>query len=136
MHRSGTSLVSSLLQRSGIHIGDKLIAANSVNPRGYFEDVDFYEYHEHLLHGRGHTYLHVDPNFNFEPTESEISRAQELIAARAHRPVWGWKDPRTCLFLSFWKQRLPDCRIRDARQGPHVHDPSCCASCAFAMRQW
>ena len=74
MHRSGTSLVSSLLQRAGIHIGEKLIAANSANPRGYFEDVDFYEFHENLLHERKQTYLHVNSNCTFEPTESEISR--------------------------------------------------------------
>ena len=111
MHRSGTSLVSSLLQRSGIHIGEKLIAANSANPRGYFEDVDFYEFHENLLHESKQTYLHVNGNCTFEPTESKISRAHELIAERAHRPLWGWKDPRTCLFLSFWKQLLPNARV-------------------------
>ena len=35
MHRSGTSLVSSLIQRAGIHIGDKLLAGNAANPRGF-----------------------------------------------------------------------------------------------------
>ncbi len=111
MHRSGTSLVSSLLQRTGINIGEKLIAANSANPRGYFEDVDFYEFHEHLLHQRGQTYLHVDSNFTFEPTGPEVSRARQLLVERSHRPLWGWKDPRTSLFLAFWKQLLPDGRF-------------------------
>jgi len=111
MHRSGTSLVSSLLQRSGIHIGEKLLAANIANPRGYFEDVDFYEFQEKLLHARDQTYLHVDFDFAFEPTEAETRHAQELIAARAHRPVWGWKDPRTSLLLPFWHQQLPEARF-------------------------
>jgi O-antigen biosynthesis protein len=111
MHRSGTSLVSSLLQRGGINIGEQLLAANSANPRGYFEDVGFYEFHEHLLHERGQTYLHVDPSFAFEPTEPEISRAQGLIAERAQQPLWGWKDPRTSLFLDFWNQLLPEGRF-------------------------
>src|SRR6187402_1642015 len=111
MHRSGTSLVSSLLQRSGVHIGDRLITANSANPRGYFEDVDFYEFHEHLLHQRGQTYLHVDESFTFQPTNQEMERAKKLVAERSHHTVWGWKDPRTCLFLDFWHQLLPDGRF-------------------------
>jgi hypothetical protein len=107
MHRSGTSLVSSLLQRAGIHIGEKLLAANSANPRGYFEDVGFYEFHELLLHQRKQTYLYVDGNFTFEPTDAERERACQLIAERSHRSRWGWKDPRTALFLDFWEKLLP-----------------------------
>ena len=57
-------------------MGDELIEANSANPRGYFEDVDFYEFHEQLLHDRGLTYLYVDPEFSFEPTDAEVSRAR------------------------------------------------------------
>ncbi len=111
MHRSGTSLVSSLIQQAGIHIGEKLLTANSANPRGYFEDIDFYEFHEHVLHQRGQTYLHVDSNFTFEPTAPETDRARELLAERSHRLLWGWKDPRTALFLNFWDQLLPDGRF-------------------------
>src|SRR5436309_786365 len=111
MHRSGTSLVSSLLQRAGIHIGEKLLAGNAANPRGYFEDVDFFEFQDELLHQRGQTYLHVDGNFRFEPTAAETERASHLIVERSHRPLWGWKDPRTALFLDFWNQLLPDCRF-------------------------
>ena len=111
MHRSGTSLVSSLIQRAGIHIGEKLITANSANPRGYFEDIDFYEFHEHALHERGQTYLHVGTDFTFEPTALETESAVRLIADRAGHPVWGWKDPRTSLFLPFWDELLPDAQF-------------------------
>ena len=111
MHRSGTSLVSSLMQGAGVHVGDNLLAANSANPRGYFEDVDFYEFHEGLLHQRGKTYLHVDDSFTFEPTDSEIAAATKLIGERSHHSVWGWKDPRTSLFLNFWDRLLPDGRF-------------------------
>ena len=34
-------------------------------------------------------------------------RARTLVSARASRPFWGWKDPRTCLFLEFWDRLLP-----------------------------
>ena len=111
MHRSGTSLLSSLLQRSGVNVGERLIAANSANPRGYFEDVDFYEFHEGLLHQRGQTYLHVNDNFTFQPTDSETAGANKLIAERSHLQMWGWKDPRTSLFLDFWRGLLPHGRF-------------------------
>jgi hypothetical protein len=111
MHRSGTSLVSSLLQHAGVHVGERLIAANAANPCGYFEDVDFYEFHEELLHSRGQTYLYLASDFSFEPTLIESARAAELVKDRAGRSVWGWKDPRTSLFLPFWDQHLSDARF-------------------------
>ena len=37
MHRSGTSLLSSLVQSLGINIGDRLVCADMHNPAGYFE---------------------------------------------------------------------------------------------------
>ena len=111
MHRSGTSMVSNLFQAGGVHIGDKLLAPNEANPRGYFEDVDFLEFHEQLLNNRQQHYLYVDRNFHFESTAAEKGRARKLIEHRAHRHIWGWKDPRTSLFLDFWNELLPEARF-------------------------
>jgi hypothetical protein len=111
MHRSGTSLVASLLQSAGIHVGDSLMSGNAANPRGFFEDLDFYEFQEHLLHDRGQTYLHIKDDFTFEPTPAETDRARQLLDDRSQRSLWGWKDPRTSLFLPFWQQLLPDARF-------------------------
>lgn len=37
--------------------------------------------------------------------------ARELLAVRVRSGVaWGWKEPRTTLFLDFWQERLPDAR--------------------------
>jgi len=110
MHRSGTSLVSNLLQSAGVHVGDNLIAANVANPRGYFEDVDFYEFHERMLHRRGETYLYATGNSGLETTAAELQQARDLIAARTNHRIWGWKDPRTALFLDFWSELLPQAR--------------------------
>ncbi len=111
MHRSGTSLVSSLVKAAGIHVGDKLLAANSANPRGFFEDIDFVEFHEDLLNGRGQHYLYVENDFVFEPTKAEKKRACQLVSERSNKPLWGWKDPRTALFLDFWAEQLPEARF-------------------------
>ena len=38
----------------------------------------------------------------------EADAARSLIAERCKRGIWGFKDPRTCLFLDEW-ERLLDC---------------------------
>lgn len=106
MHRSATSLVASLFQRAGVQIGARLLEANSQNPRGFFEDVEFYNFHENVLHARGKPIL-VDRSWEYAPSAEEDAQADALIAARAQSALWGWKDPRTSLVLGFWRDKLP-----------------------------
>ncbi len=107
MHRSGTSLVAGLLQQAGVDIGRELLPANRGNPYGYLEDTEFLDFQEQLLRARGLDMFVTQP-FDFVPTAAEIEWAKSLITARANRPIWGWKDPRTSLFLEFWGQLLPE----------------------------
>ena len=110
MHRSGTSLVMSLLQAAGLDVGQRLVPADRRNPRGFFEDADFYDFHEKALRARGQTILVTEP-FVFEPSTDERDAAAQLVARREGKSLWGWKDPRTCLFLDFWAGFLPDARF-------------------------
>lgn len=110
MHRSGTSLMANLLHKLGVKLGDRLLERDSSNPHGFYEDVDFYTFHQQALHTRGRTLL-VGDDFVFDPTATELERAQTLIEQRTDQPVWGWKDPRTALFLDFWHQFLPQARF-------------------------
>jgi hypothetical protein len=107
MHRSGTSLVASLMQAGGVDIGERLVGPAEGNPRGYFEDADFYEFHERALQDRGLDILVAAP-VAFEPTAAEREAASALVARRAGKRLWGWKDPRTTLFLDFWLGLVPD----------------------------
>jgi hypothetical protein len=120
MHRSGTSLVASMIAALSVELGDHLLPPDSHNQPGYFEDVEFLSFHQRVL-----SQLCV-PN---EPghsdwgwTESErldVSRfdefrdqAQRLISVRANKSgPWGWKDPRTTLFLDFWDSLLEEARF-------------------------
>jgi hypothetical protein len=115
MHRSGTSLAAQWLSEAGLPMdsgGD--FPADISNPRGYREDRDFVWLHDaHLRRRRPLSagwkvapagFLHFD--------ESESGQAQELVSARcARHPTWGWKDPRTTLFLPDWKALLPDLKV-------------------------
>ncbi|MCL6540386.1 MAG: sulfotransferase [Roseiflexus sp.] len=110
MHRSGTSLFANLIRNAGVNLGDRLLDPGEDNPHGYFEDVDFVELHRGMLLNRGYTLI-VDRNFEFIPTQEERLAAHNLMSRRSHLSLWGWKDPRTSLFLDFWAEVIPDARF-------------------------
>ncbi|HEV2845876.1 MAG TPA: sulfotransferase [Thermoanaerobaculia bacterium] len=111
MHRSGTSLVASVLREAGLDIGlNGDIGPEPGQPRGHFEDRDFHRLHEAILAAAGRTCFTADEAAIAEVPEVFESQARALVAERADRPFWGWKDPRTCLFLDLWERLLPQAR--------------------------
>ena len=111
MHRSGTSLVASLLQKAGVNIGHNLLGPSKGNTRGHFEDVDFLDFHDRILNRFGQTYFLQKYDSLGRTTTSEKEEALALIEHRRHLPLWGWKDPRTSVFLDFWHGLLPRARF-------------------------
>ena len=110
MHRSGTSLTASLLQSSGVNIGDRLMGRDTGNNKGHFEDLDFVNFHQQVLESQD-----INPAGWTEQQQIKVPRqylaaAKSLLAARQDLPLWGWKDPRTTLFLDFWSDLLPDAK--------------------------
>jgi hypothetical protein len=110
MHRSGTSLTASWLAHSGLFVGDTLLANRVDNPMGHFEDESFLHLHEDILKANGLNYQ-MQPGEDPEILPAHRLRAKELIAQRADRPMWGWKDPRTTLFLPLWKELIPNMKV-------------------------
>ena len=111
MHRSGTSLTTSLIESAGIFIGDRLMGAGIGNTKGHFEDWDFVDLHRQCLTAQkvsreGWT---RQSNFTFSP--EYIQRAKTLVAARSQYSIWGWKDPRTTLFLNCWDSIIPEAKF-------------------------
>lgn len=120
MHRSGTSLLTQWLYRCGLHVGDQFLGAGIGNTQGHFEDVDFYNYHQRVLseHDLCKDGLVTSPLLSI--TEAQRQSLRSLIREKAASQVqWGWKDPRTCLFLPFYRELLPEARylviLRDYR---------------------
>ncbi len=113
MHRSGTSLTAQWLARCGVHVGDAcaLSAAAIGNPRGQFEDEDFVRLHESILRDNGLDSSMVRGLIPLHVSRAREDVARELIRVREGHGLWGWKDPRTALFLSLWKRLLPDLRV-------------------------
>ena len=119
MHRSGTSLVASALERLGVQIGEHLVPADPRNARGYFEDVEFLEFQRRILQESSPSDDGGHPDWGWTPREQLDSRAfaryRERARSLAHSRstrfrYWGWKDPRTTLLLDFWDEILADAR--------------------------
>ncbi|PSF38935.1 hypothetical protein C7H19_02450 [Aphanothece hegewaldii CCALA 016] len=110
MHRSGTSLTASLLQSAGVNIGQELMSASQGNAKGYFENLDFVDFHEQVLIAQGFAKEGWTLNKDITVPENYLEKARQLIQNNQNDSVWGWKDPRTTLFLSFWSKWLPDAK--------------------------
>lgn len=110
-HRSGTSAAARLLYQGGVHMGDDLVGARLSNPFGHYEDAAVVRLHEALLADHGRTWQ-VDEELTpaVSPARRDELRAFAAARREGHR-LWGFKDPRACLFLAVWKELLPAVRV-------------------------
>lgn len=115
MHRSGTSFLAQWLASSGLPLttgGD--IRPDVSNPGGYFEDLDFVRLHAGHLR-RVHMLSagwKLAPKGFLRFTADEALCAKRLVHERsAVHSTWGWKDPRTTLFLPNWKEVVPRLKV-------------------------
>jgi hypothetical protein len=109
MHRSGTSLITNWLHKCGLQVGDDLLGADTGNDNGHFEDLDFLNSHKALLKARRLS----DNGFTANPLKplsyEENDKLKDIISYKnGFNQEWGWKDPRTCLFLDVYNELIPD----------------------------
>lgn len=110
-HRSGTSMVCQLLQRAGLFLGYKLLGAHRSNPYGHFEDREILDLHKRILEDNGQTWQ-VSRSFSPVITEAHRRSMRRAIERRnREHELWGFKDPRVCLFMTAWKQMLPGAKV-------------------------
>ncbi len=87
------------------------MAPSTFNTEGYFEDEDIVQFHEEMLascHANWHDYKALK---NLKVLEDYKLKAIDIVKLKyAGRALWGWKDPRTVLFLDFWQSILPEAR--------------------------
>lgn len=110
-HRSGTSATAQLLRRAGLFVGYELLDALPSNPYGHFEDREVVTFHTQLLADNEQTWMVGEPLLPVVgPRRWQKMRA--IIERRnSEYGLWGFKDPRACLFLPAWKYLLPDMRV-------------------------
>jgi capsular polysaccharide biosynthesis protein len=109
MHRSGTSIATRALAALGIDLGENLMrAAARKYPEGLLEDTAFVRINNALLTSFGlkwHSLEEIAPESWTQPGLRPFrQQARRLLESRValYRP-FGFKDPRTCRLLPFWR---------------------------------
>jgi len=112
--RSGTSMVTRLLNLCGLYLGPREQIAGAherSNPAGYWENLAIQAFNEELLNHLGGAWFDppdTAPGWSQErDIDSFRERALALVAPLAQVEPWGWKDPRNSLTLEFWQSLLP-----------------------------
>jgi hypothetical protein len=115
MHRSGTSMVARLLNICGLYLGEQgeMLEANTENMSGFWEHKKFTMINESILINLNR--IGYTPFMKGWEQRSELiyfkEKAANLIANHVGYEPWGWKDPRNCMTLPFWKELLPDIKV-------------------------
>jgi ferritin-like metal-binding protein YciE len=109
MHRSGTSLLTSILNRMGMHLGEDedISYSNEENKRGFFENRKVVDLNDRILKGLG---LSWSNPYIFTPSDGDRvlsanrNEAVDLICETFENQCFaGMKDPRLCILLQFWR---------------------------------
>jgi Sulfotransferase family len=116
--RSGTSLTARILNILGVDLGREAELMEPVegnNASGFWEHEAIADLNEEILATLGQAPRQrwrrpprLPHGWEDDPRlDAHRQRAQAVLAESfAERPLWGWKDPRTCLTLPFWRRAL------------------------------
>jgi hypothetical protein len=114
MHRSGTSVAARALVSLGISLGDPdgLQPPGKDNPRGYWENRYVKELDDEILAACGGAWdvpPVLDPGWEHDTALDPFRDRAHAILAEWFPPgvPIGWKDPRLCLLLPFWRTVVP-----------------------------
>ncbi len=110
MHRSGTSVLTRVLNLLGAEVGEDLLQAQSeINAKGFWEHRELVAINEALLTALGRKWYDFHPLpdnwWTSKPVRELQVRAREFVSGTfpaANLAVL--KDPRLCLTLPFWQE--------------------------------
>ena len=119
MHRSGTSMVTRLLNLCGLYLGkeEDLVSSAEDNPEGFWENTKFQTINGKILTSFGGDWdappslnagWETSPHLNLIGINQD---ANSVILENSQHPVWGWKDPRNSLTIAFWKRLIPNLKV-------------------------
>lgn len=104
MHRSGTSMVASIVQVLGVDMGEELLPAHPTDNRlGYYEDVNFLHLNEKVLLSAGGDWLEPPSRYRIILAGVRHNDAiKRIVDKKKKMQKWGWKDPRTVLTIELF----------------------------------
>ncbi|MEM6448588.1 MAG: hypothetical protein AAF704_18780 [Cyanobacteria bacterium P01_D01_bin.123] len=113
--RSGTSLGMKLLEASGLRLSAELEPASRDNPTGHYEDVRICKAQQRLMTSIGlYPLLPRPEHWKSAPAYSETKQELKNIVkeeVNRDRRLWGFKDPRTCVFWPLWEDIFKELQV-------------------------
>jgi hypothetical protein len=106
-HKSGTTLVSEILHRSGIPMGADTREGQSYDSGNYFERREWVHLNQDILGYRGSSHNHPAPHPLVVRKATLDALRREITRCEEDSPSWGFKDPRTCLTYPILRDHLP-----------------------------
>ncbi|HMQ08536.1 MAG TPA: sulfotransferase [Saprospiraceae bacterium] len=114
MHRSGTSMVTRLINMMGVYVGEDpiLVQSNKFNLKGYWERNDVISINKDLLNSNGFDW-NILSGFKLENLiQNTVTRfeneAKALIKYLDKNKSWIIKDPRCSIIYPLWSKLLKD----------------------------
>lgn len=104
MHRSGTSLLTGLLMRCGLHVGTNLLMHAKDNPKGHYEEKRFLNLNNQLLIRNGGSWHKPPHSISYQGSRKDM--IEFLAREEWQREFVGWKDPRICLTFPLWHELI------------------------------
>lgn len=112
MHKSGTTLISQILDKSGINMGnfDKTISYDKGNQ---YERIECQNINMTILSCLHKHSLDVLKPIHSIPDNARVAMEIKRLINNLNRDhtFWGFKDPRTCLTYAIWKEYLPKHKV-------------------------
>jgi GT2 family glycosyltransferase/glycosyltransferase involved in cell wall biosynthesis len=138
-------MLTRLLHACGLYLGEKkeLMPPQADNPDGFWEHLGFVALNDELLNALGGAWdLPPRPDETFTRPELDPLRlkARLLIEGFDSVHIWGWKDPRNSLTLTFWEDLLPGLKtliiVRNPLEVAYSMGKRNGTSYAFGLRLW
>jgi O-antigen biosynthesis protein len=112
MHKSGTTLVSQIMHHSGINMGDDIPVDISYDKGNKYERQSCLHLNMDILNIDNYSVLDTIQPQGSILTDKQKKQMNKIIQdCTDNYGTWGFKDPRTPLVLSYWKDILPEHKI-------------------------
>jgi hypothetical protein len=115
MHRSGTSLVMSWLDKCGLQISDgNIVPAGIGNERGHFEDSEFFQEQVKIISknvAKSKGWIITKDSQTKNLYLDKLTCTEMIQKRNKAYSSWGWKDPRTVFLIDQWVELIPNLKI-------------------------
>lgn len=129
MHRSGTTMVTKMLENLGLFVGDKKEVNNEAlffwNINNWIFDITLCRadlpYNFRYLNPRTREILINDLNYFVSGPKKKLFLGSQYNQYKSIKNLdfpWGWKDPKNSFTIDLWKEVFPDAKVLHIYRNP------------------